>query len=357
MYNCIDMSSNSSTELQLVKIRHGVGASLPSQIVVDGLDFALMREGRDVRVYRQLAKDGSNGMRSSPLFISIPPSEGTLEGFLPYEIWVNWGRKYCRRFDGFYTPALMKADEIEQFFDLVSRSYDAIVKTELNERVYRLLFERIDAELPRTSPARILDFGAGTGYSLKIAQRVFRQREVEVFGVDLSQGMIEVGREDGIENLWKCAYDRLPFHQGFFDGVVACYVFHYLSEPAVQLREMARVLKPGGSLALNLHKPLLGYEADYTRGIKRRQIPLQDLRFSATRLSMRGEKHSVHIVSAKRPALRQEHRPSGARLLGTTWRAAQGQDSNEALVQGKYDLNAGMQSFVDAPTNSRRSYG
>ena len=44
--------------------------------------------------------------------------------------------------------------------------------------------------------------------------------------------------------------DALPWSAGSFDVVVSCNMFHYISHPVVALKEMGRVLRPGGTLVM-----------------------------------------------------------------------------------------------------------
>ena len=43
--------------------------------------------------------------------------------------------------------------------------------------------------------------------------------------------------------------ERLPFADGEFDGLTVGYLFRYVDDPAVTIRELARVVKPGGAIA------------------------------------------------------------------------------------------------------------
>ena len=55
----------------------------------------------------------------------------------------------------------------------------------------------------------------------------------------------------------RAAAARLPFHSNSFDGAVACLVFEHITEVDEAIREVARVLRPGGRFALFLNHPLL----------------------------------------------------------------------------------------------------
>jgi len=102
-------------------------------------------------------------------------------------------------------------------------------------------------------PGRILDVATGTaGVAIELARRT----GAEVVGVDISEPMLERGRErvtaagmGGSIQLETARAESLPFGDGSFDAVSFTYVLRYVSDPAVTIRELARVLRPGGVMA------------------------------------------------------------------------------------------------------------
>lgn len=98
---------------------------------------------------------------------------------------------------------------------------------------------------------RILDVGCGDGVlALELAGR-----GAQVTGVDASPRMIAIARKrarrDGRDVDFKIAKaEALPFASGTFDVVVAITVLCFIEDTAAALREMIRVLKPGGRLVI-----------------------------------------------------------------------------------------------------------
>jgi ubiquinone/menaquinone biosynthesis C-methylase UbiE len=97
---------------------------------------------------------------------------------------------------------------------------------------------------------RLLDVGCGTGALLYAVSQ--RQPGAQLSGVDPVPEMLAVARrrlppEVELRAGWA---ERLPFASGQFDVVVSCNMFHYIREPDAALREMGRVLAPGGRLVL-----------------------------------------------------------------------------------------------------------
>jgi ubiquinone/menaquinone biosynthesis C-methylase UbiE len=99
---------------------------------------------------------------------------------------------------------------------------------------------------------RVLDVGCGTGVLARAAvDRVGPAGRVT--GLDRNEAMLAVARRaetaGAIE--WRPgAAERLPFLDGAFDRVVSQFVAMFLDDPAVAVAEMARVLAPGGTVAV-----------------------------------------------------------------------------------------------------------
>jgi len=104
--------------------------------------------------------------------------------------------------------------------------------------------------MPMTATARVLDVGCGTGELLRRLRAKYP--EAVLAGLDPVAEMLAVARDklSGKEDLRIGYADSLPWNTGTFDVVVSCNMFHYISHPVEALREMTRVLRPGGSLVL-----------------------------------------------------------------------------------------------------------
>lgn len=99
----------------------------------------------------------------------------------------------------------------------------------------------------------VVDLGTGTGDLLPYAA----PRAARVVAVDFSAVMLGTARERMRAAPGSAAVDYvrgdledLPLADGIADGVVASLVLHHAAQPAVAIREMARILRPGGRLVL-----------------------------------------------------------------------------------------------------------
>ena len=117
-------------------------------------------------------------------------------------------------------------------------------------------FERLRAELVSRLPAdALLDAGCGDGrYLVTLAS--MRARPRRLVGVDISERILDVARAAveavGVEaELLRGNLEELPAEDGAFDLVLCVQVVEHLLEPERGLRELARVLAPGGTLIVS----------------------------------------------------------------------------------------------------------
>jgi SAM-dependent methyltransferase len=104
--------------------------------------------------------------------------------------------------------------------------------------------------MPMAPAARVLDVGCGTGELLRRLRAKYP--DAVLAGLDPVAEMLTVAGEklSGKEDLRIGYADSLPWTSASFDLVVSCNMFHYISHPIDALREMARVLRPGGTIVL-----------------------------------------------------------------------------------------------------------
>jgi len=113
----------------------------------------------------------------------------------------------------------------------------------------RFLVSRVDAGPGET----VLDVATGTG---AVAIELARRSGCSVVGIDQSPEMLATGRKrvrhaglaDRIE-LREGHAESLPFEDASFDALTFTYLLRYVDDPAATLRELARVVRGGGTIA------------------------------------------------------------------------------------------------------------
>ncbi len=106
-------------------------------------------------------------------------------------------------------------------------------------------------------PIRLLDVGTGTG-ALALAA-LERWPAIHVVGIDPSGGMLELARRSAADRLPEIVRshhqtvvapaDELPFDDGAFDHAMSSFVLQLVRSRAAALREVRRVIRPGGTFA------------------------------------------------------------------------------------------------------------
>ena len=105
----------------------------------------------------------------------------------------------------------------------------------------------------------MLDVATGTG---AVALELVRQHGCRVVGVDQSAEMLAEARRrtNGGVELVEASAESLPFADGEFDALTFTYLLRYVADPAATLQELARVVRPGGTIGgLEFGVPPLGW--------------------------------------------------------------------------------------------------
>src|SRR5512133_424156 len=133
--------------------------------------------------------------------------------------------------------------------------YARLLSLGQDPRWRRFLVSRLEAG----TGDRVLDVATGTGL---VAAELIRQKGCAVVGLDQSPEMLAVARErlPDVE-LVEASAESLPFADVSFDALTFTYLLRYADEPGATLAELARVGRPGGTIA--------GLEFAVPRGIWR----------------------------------------------------------------------------------------
>jgi demethylmenaquinone methyltransferase/2-methoxy-6-polyprenyl-1,4-benzoquinol methylase len=140
-----------------------------------------------------------------------------------------------------------RAEHAKRIFAPLGSTYErygALLSFGQDPRWRRFLVSRVEAGLED----RVLDVATGTG---AVARELVRQKGCSVVAVDQSAEMLAAARKqpnDRVE-LIEADAQKLPFSDGEFDGLTFTYLLRYVDDPAATLRELARVVRPGGTIA------------------------------------------------------------------------------------------------------------
>jgi SAM-dependent methyltransferase len=111
----------------------------------------------------------------------------------------------------------------------------------------RVVIERVVEDLRLPARAQILDAGCGSGRNM-----VELARHGAVTGVELSQTSACLARERRAGEVVEGSVLEMPFEEGRFDLAASLDVIEHLEDDVVALRELRRVVKPGGSLLVTV---------------------------------------------------------------------------------------------------------
>ena len=128
--------------------------------------------------------------------------------------------------------------------------YARLLSFDQDPRWRRFLVSRVPVGPQQT----VLDVATGTA---AVAIELTRRTGCRIVGLDQSPEMLETGRQrvdeaglaDRIE-LVEGSADRLPFDEGSFDALTFTYLLRYVEDPEATMRELARVVRPGGTIAM-----------------------------------------------------------------------------------------------------------
>lgn len=169
-----------------------------------------------------------------------------------------------RRLASLRHGTLMQATQFDRFADEYAQMHRQSIAASgeapefFAEYKVRTVRRNVDAGAAATrSPLRILDFGTGVGGSIPWFARYFP--DAALTGVDVSQRSLDIARGRFPDIATFVGFDgtTLPFAAAQFDIAFAAGVFHHIDHGrhGDSLRELHRVLAPGGRLFVFEHNP------------------------------------------------------------------------------------------------------
>ncbi len=148
---------------------------------------------------------------------------------------------------------LGKKDQVEQMFDKVSTNYDFLNRV-LTFGIDMSWRKKIVKFVGQNNPKQILDIATGTG---DFAIMLTKLNPEKVIGLDISQGMLDVGikkiknkKLEGQIDMIQGDSENMPFKDNTFDAITVGFGVRNFENLDAGLQEIKRVLKPSGVLAI-----------------------------------------------------------------------------------------------------------
>ena len=153
-----------------------------------------------------------------------------------------------------YNKEESKSKQVERMFDRIAPTYDRLNHT-LSLGIDRLWRNKAIDSLKPFSPQNILDIATGTGdFAILAAKRL---KPKKIIGADVSREMMEIAarkvNQQGLERVISFKHEdcmKLSFPDSSFDAVTSAYGVRNFENLDKGLREMQRVLHPGGWLLI-----------------------------------------------------------------------------------------------------------
>lgn len=154
-----------------------------------------------------------------------------------------------------------KKEQVAEMFDNIAGNYD-FLNHFLSLGIDIYWRKQLVKHLKKQAPKTILDVATGTG---DLAIAMLKAKPEKVIGIDISNGMLEVGRKkmkekslDHIITLQQADSEELPYEDNSFDAVCVSFGARNFENLEKGLTEMRRVLRDGGQLyILEFSQPTL----------------------------------------------------------------------------------------------------
>ncbi len=152
-----------------------------------------------------------------------------------------------------------KKEKVRTMFNDIAPKYD-LLNHVLSMGIDKLWRKKVRKKVAEINPKRILDIATGTG---DLAIELAKLNPQEIIGADIAADMLEVGKKkikkkglDTIIKLEQGDAENLNFKTGYFDAVTVAFGVRNYENLLQGLKEMHRVLRPGGIVAiLEFSKP------------------------------------------------------------------------------------------------------
>lgn len=146
-----------------------------------------------------------------------------------------------------------KKTQVSTMFDTISVEYDKLNRL-ITFGIDQSWRKKLVKAIVQLQPKKVLDVATGTG---DLAIAIATKCKAEVIGLDISAGMLEVGKQKVLDRTLQKQIDmvigdseNLAYPDNHFDAVTVAFGVRNFENLERGLTEIARVLKPGGTLAI-----------------------------------------------------------------------------------------------------------
>lgn len=178
--------------------------------------------------------------------------------------------------------------------------------------------KELGKRIPRDKKLKALDVGTGFGINVAFLVGHLRNGSV-VWSVDPSEEVLarvkeSLGEKGARIRFHKANADDMEFEDGFFDVIASVMVIHHMERLQPALKEMVRVLRPGGSLLLVDYSPLASKELEFSARHDAEDFSTsKDVVTGLERLGVPAkvvDKEVWYLVEAKKPSARRPRAPA-----------------------------------------------
>jgi ubiquinone/menaquinone biosynthesis C-methylase UbiE len=230
--------------------------------------------------------------------------------------------------------------------------------------IFREGAEKLVAHAFLSTGEQVLDLGCGTGIVARVAADELGGGKT-VLGIDLTPGMLEAAQSVSADThpdiTWQQGQaEDLPLARSSFDVVLSQQAFQFFEDRDAALKEIHRVLRPGGRMVLSVlrstehnhtYKPLIeafrrhgGDDLGTMMNSPFREWSIQDLREMVERAGFSDVSVTVSLITARFPSIpdfiQQELSSSPMSELVSTM----DDETREAITR---DTSAGLSAYVD----------
>lgn len=141
--------------------------------------------------------------------------------------------------------------EVEKFWDQIGKDYE---KYHEKEDVGKSHFQRFKIGIPylNLKPGfKILNIWSRTGEAISFLRK--REPNLDIYNLEVSSEFIKVATKNfPNESFKQTDLENLPFQDNFFDAVLSLETLEHTPNPSIFLKELYRVLRPGGQLVMSV---------------------------------------------------------------------------------------------------------